>query len=158
MLTASRVGQPTFVSGFGVSGFVMAGIARVLVVDDDPLVCQIIQTILQEVRLDAVCVSDDKDAYRLIPTLPTIQALVVDVNLGPGTSGYDVARFARQVIPDLPVLYVSGEVAPETFMAFGVPDSGFIEKPFRPDDLLSALLKRLKHDSAKSRNGTPGRH
>ena len=76
----------------------------------------------------------------------------------PSGTGYDVARFARQVIPDLPVLYVSGEAAPETFMAYGVPGSGFIEKPFRPDDLLAALLKRLKRDSAESRNGTSKRH
>jgi len=118
--------------------------ARVLVVDDDPAVCELIQDVLQEVRLEAVCVSGDDAAYRRIPTLPTIQALVVDVNLGPGTTGYDVARFARQVIPDLPVLYISGEVGAEAFSSFAVPDSGFLEKPFMPDELLAALVGRLK--------------
>ena len=118
--------------------------ARVLVVDDDPAVCELIQDVLQEVRFEAVCVSGDEAAYRRIPTLPTIQALVVDVNLGAGTTGYDVARFARQVIPDLPVLYISGEVRPETFRSYAVPNSGFLEKPFLADELLAALVGRLK--------------
>lgn len=118
--------------------------ARVLVVDDDKSVCDLIQDILLEVRLQTVCVNDDKAAYRRIPTLPTIQALVVDVNLGHGTTGYDVARFARQVIPDLPVLYISGEARSETFQAYAVPGSGFVQKPFMPDELLAALVGRLK--------------
>ena len=118
--------------------------SRVLVVDDDPGVCELIQDVLREVRLEAVCVNGDQAAYRRIPTLPTIQALVVDVNLGRGTTGYDVARFARQVIPDLPVLYISGEVSPDTFRACAVPDSGFVQKPFMPDELLAALVGRLK--------------
>ena len=88
---------------------------RVLVVDDDPAVCELIQDILQEVQLEAVCVGDDQAAYRVLPTLPTFQAMVVDVNLGSSTSGFDVARFARQVIPGLPVLYVTGAASPEVW-------------------------------------------
>ena len=117
---------------------------RVLVVDDDPAVCELIQDILQEVQLEAVCVGDDQAAYRVLPTLPTFQAMVVDVNLGSSTSGFDVARFARQVIPGLPVLYVTGAASPEEFRSFGVPGSGYIQKPFMPDDLLAALIRRLR--------------
>jgi CheY-like chemotaxis protein len=131
--------------------------ARVLVVDDDPAVCELIQDVLQEVRFEAVCVSGDEAAYRRIPTLPTIQALVVDVNLGSGTTGYDVARFARQVIPDLPVLYISGEVGTETFHSHAVPGSGFLEKPFMADELLAALLSRLKLSKGSSAKKRPRR-
>lgn len=118
--------------------------ARVLVVDDDPAVCDLIQDILQEVRFEAVCVSNDKQAYRLLPTLPTFQALVVDVNLGQGTTGFDVARFARQIIPGLPVVYVTGDARPEALETFGVPGSGFVQKPFKADELLAELVGRLR--------------
>lgn len=118
--------------------------ARVLVVDDDPLVCELIQNILLEVRFDAVCVGDDRAAYRLLPTLPTFQAMVVDVNLGRGATGFDVARFARQIIPGLPVLYVTGEASPEAFRVHSVPGGGFLQKPFDADELLAALVSRLK--------------
>jgi DNA-binding response OmpR family regulator len=124
----------------------MGSIARVLVVDDDPAICELIHDILQEVRLKAVCVTGDREAYRIIPTLPTIQALVVDVNLGAGATGFDVARFARQVIPDLPVIYVTGHSTRDSFQALGVPGSDYLQKPFQVDDLLATLLTRLRPD------------
>jgi hypothetical protein len=68
--------------------------------------------------------------------------VVPDVNLGAGTTGYDVAKFARQMISDV-VVYVSGEVVPASFAAFGVPNSTFIAKPFRPDELVDAVTKKL---------------
>lgn len=117
--------------------------ARVLVVEDDPAICDLIQDMLKEVRVSAVCVTSDDAAYRIIPSLPTIQALIVDVNLGSGTTGFDVARFARQVIPDLPVVYVTGEASRESFRAFGVPDSDFVQKPFDVDHLLSTIVTRV---------------
>jgi CheY-like chemotaxis protein len=54
-----------------------------------------------------------------------------------------VARFARQVIPELPVLYVTGEASQESFEAFGVPESDFVAKPFTADDLLAKLQNRM---------------
>ena len=123
---------------------------RVLVVEDDPAICDLIQDMLEEVRLSTLCVNSDNEAYRVIPTLPTIQALVVDVNLGAGTTGFDVARFARQVIPDLPVVYVTGDASQESFRAFGVPDSDFVQKPFYIDELVSTIVSRVASRPARA--------
>ena len=123
---------------------------RVLVVEDDPAICDLIQDMLEEVRLSTLCVNSDNEAYRVIPTLPTIQALVVDVNLGAGTTGFDVARFARQVIPDLPVVYVTGDASQESFRAFGVPDSDFVQKPFDIDELVSTIVSRVASRPARA--------
>jgi DNA-binding response OmpR family regulator len=116
---------------------------RVLVVEDDPAICALITDILREAGLETECVQTDRSAYGIIPTLPTIVALVVDINLGAGTTGFDVARFARQVVPNLPVIYVTGEASPESFNAFGVPDSDFVAKPFTAGELLARLQSRL---------------
>jgi DNA-binding response OmpR family regulator len=116
---------------------------RVLVVEDDHAICALISDILEHAGLQAECVQNDRSAYAIIPTLPTIAALVVDINLGTGTTGFDVARFARQVIPALPVLYVTGEASENSFKAFGVPESDFIAKPFTADELLAKLQMRI---------------
>lgn len=116
---------------------------RVLVVEDDHAICALITDILEGAGLETECVENDRSAYAIIPTLPTIAALIVDINLGTGTTGFDVARFARQVIPQLPVLYVTGEASPDSFQAFGVPDSDFLEKPFTAGQLLAKLQTRL---------------
>jgi CheY-like chemotaxis protein len=116
---------------------------RVLVVEDDHAICDLIGDLLTGIGLEAVCVSSDRQAYDILPTLPVFSALLVDVNLGAGTTGFDVARFARQVIPDLPVLYVSGQASQASFKAFGVPDSAFIAKPFAAEELIEAVRSRL---------------
>ncbi|WP_165837259.1 response regulator [Phenylobacterium hankyongense] len=116
---------------------------RILVVEDDHAICALITDILQDAGFETRCVQTDREAYAVIPSLPTIEALILDVNLGSGTTGFDVARFARQVIPELPVIYVSGEASQTNFSAFGVPDSDFVEKPFTPDELLTTLRSRM---------------
>lgn len=110
-----------------------------LVVDDDADVCAIICEVLSAAGWSVECVSTDQEAHARIPRLPTLDGLILDVNLGRGTTGFDVARFARQVIPDVTVLYVSGAVSDSSFRAFGVPESGFLAKPFTPDELADVM-------------------
>jgi FixJ family two-component response regulator len=80
--------------------------------------------------------------------LPTFAAVILDVNLGSGTTGFDVARFARQVVPDLPVIYVSGDADRVSFETFGVPGSEFLEKPFAPEDMLRIIRAGLDCEGA----------
>jgi CheY-like chemotaxis protein len=85
------------------------------------------------------CAQSDKAAYELLSGVRTYDALVVDINLGAGTTGFDVARFGRKLRAQLAVMYVTGEVSAEAFQAFGVPDSGYLSKPFDADDLVLTL-------------------
>ena len=117
---------------------------RVLVVEDEHAICALISDILESADIETKCVKSDVEAYAELPTLPTYKALIVDINLGKGTTGFDVARFARQVVPHLPVIYVTGEADQESFRAFGVPDSDFLEKPFTPEELLGIVKSRLE--------------
>ena len=117
---------------------------RVLVVEDDRAICELMSELIgSALGLETVCVTTDRQAYDILPTLPTFSAILVDVNLGTGTTGFDVARFARQVIPDLAVIYVSGQASQTSFKAFGVPDSAFVAKPFTPEDLIEAVRARI---------------
>ena len=59
-----------------------------------------------------------------------------------------MARFARQVIPQIAVVFISGDVREAAFRAQGVPDSVFLEKPFQLDELVSALARKLAADPA----------
>ena len=116
---------------------------HILVVEDDPAIRELVSETLRDQDFSVECAKTDLDAYKRIPGLPTIEGLVLDINLGRGTTGYDIARFARQVIPDVAVVYVSGEMPPASFNAFGVPHSTFLEKPFTPDELLRAVNRLM---------------
>lgn len=107
----------------------------VLVVEDDHAIADVVTEALRDRGMAVEYAANDREAYGRIVDLPSLSALIVDVNLGVGVTGYDVARFARQVIPELPVFYISGSTPPDSHRAFGVPDSEFVMKPFRPHDL-----------------------
>jgi CheY-like chemotaxis protein len=71
------------------------------------------------------------------------RALVTDINLGPGKmDGWEVARHAREVDPDFPVVYVSGDSA-EEWASKGVPNSIMLTKPFAPAQLVTAVSQLL---------------
>jgi DNA-binding response OmpR family regulator len=64
--------------------------------------------------------------------------MVTDIRLGEGPNGWDVARHAREVIPTMPVVYMSGDSANE-HSAYGVPDSVMLQKPFATAQLVTAI-------------------
>jgi DNA-binding response OmpR family regulator len=111
----------------------------VLIVEDERQVCELMTDILEGADFDAHCVDSDRAAYTALTAVRRYSALVVDINLGQGTTGFDVARFARQMDPQLPVLYVSGQASAAYFKAFGVPGSVFVEKPFGADELVNQI-------------------
>jgi CheY-like chemotaxis protein len=111
----------------------------VLVVEDDPGVADLICALLKEEGYDCEWVRSDLKAQDAILRDSGPTALICDVNLGLGTTGFDVARFARQRHPDIPVIFMSGSVNETSFKAFGVPGSHFITKPFSLEDLQQTL-------------------
>lgn len=117
---------------------------RVLVVDDEPMLCAVLSDMLEDTEFKAECVHSDQEAYAAISTQPPLVALITDVNLGEGTTGFDIGRFARQALPNIVVVYASGEASPDSFKAFGVPSSAFLQKPFTSDELLAALREQLE--------------
>jgi DNA-binding response OmpR family regulator len=124
----------------------LEAVRQVLVVEDDRGICDLISDMLGQARFAVACVDSDRQAYERLSGPSAPDALILDINLGPGTTGFDVARFARQKAPTLPVIYVSGQATRESFKAFGVPGSYFVEKPFTIDELVDAVERALGED------------
>jgi DNA-binding response OmpR family regulator len=121
---------------------------RVLVVEDDRAICDLITDILAEAGITTRCAYTDREAYDTLAAPAAFDALILDINLGRGTTCYDIARAARRTAPGLPVIYVSGEADAEGVANFGVPGSLFVSKPFDPKALLAALRARLPGNAA----------
>ena len=114
-------------------------LARVLVVEDEPEVCELIHQQLADVGYEVVCAGNDDVAYRTLQAEPrSFQALIVDINLGRGTTGFDVARHARKLNPAVPVVYVTGG-DPSSVEMHAVDGAALVLKPFDRADLLGAL-------------------
>ena len=72
--------------------------------------------------------------------------VVTDIRLGSGPTGWDVARRARELVPGIPVVYVSGDSAYE-WDSRGLPNSVMIRKPFVTAQVLTAISTLLNQTS-----------
>ena len=82
------------------------------------------------------CTSAEAAELVLGSTGTELRALVTDVSLGGGTSGIELAQYAKRQFPGLNVIIVSGRPHHD------VPaDTCFLMKPFLPEELLDAVLR-----------------
>jgi DNA-binding response OmpR family regulator len=112
---------------------------RVLVVEDEPHICELLSDILEFEGLEPHCVQSDVRAFEALRGARSFACMIVDVNLGSGTTGYDVARYARSISSALPIVFVSGQTSQASFLANGVPGSLFLPKPFTPAELMERI-------------------
>ena len=77
-------------------------------------------------------------ALSVIEADPTrFRGLITDINLGKEPDGWEVARRGRELIPGLPVLYVSVDAA--DWPSKGVPKSIMVTKPFASAQIITAI-------------------
>lgn len=113
-----------------------------LLVEDEPLIGMMAKAVLDEHGANVVWVQTDRDAYRAIEAEgPALRVLITDINLREGTTGFDIARFARRLLPKLPVIYVSGEER-GTLSSFAVENASFLYKPV-PDAALVDTVESI---------------
>ncbi len=112
-------------------------------VEDDALISIVIQDALEEAGF---IVRHEAQGAEAIAALEehgsNICGLVTDIRFGGGSDGWALARRARELKPQLPVVYVSGDSAHEHTVQ-GVPDSIMLQKPFVSAQLITALTTLL---------------
>jgi CheY-like chemotaxis protein len=116
----------------------MAASRLLLLVEDDPLVRGTLAEALTEAGFEVLEAADAESALHVVASREDISALLTDINL-PGADGFVLARAARRIRPDLPVVYASGRVR-EVDPRRALPDAPFLAKPFS----LSCAVKMLE--------------
>lgn len=130
-------------------------LGRVLIVDDDRTLASMIEEDLIKTGFDCVRAATDRAAQKALSAGRPFDALVTDVNLGEGVTGFDLGRFARQHQPNIRIVYMSGEANVQHWMAFGVPSSDYLSKPFALDKLNALLLQALAPGRADTGDKQP---
>ena len=117
----------------------------VFVVEDEPLIQDLLGCVLEDAGFQVATAANGEEAIvKLEAQAPVFRSLLTDVNLRPGKlTGWDVARRARELNPDLAVVYMTGDSADE-WRAKGVPNSVLVTKPFAPAQVVTALSQLLK--------------
>lgn len=114
-----------------------------LLVEDEDTVRSVLEETLRDGGFDLKIAGNGADALAILESdSEAVRGLITDINLGSGPSGWDVAKRARELIPELPVVYMSGADA-EKWTSHGVPNSTIITKPFAPAQIVTAISTLL---------------
>ena len=116
--------------------------ASILIVEDEPDVAELVyEALVAKGYAVTMALGDQAALDELARDGCNFSALVADINLGPGVTGFDIARKARQLNRRIKVVYITGHGA--HLSRFGVEGSVMVPKPFSASDLadeVEALL------------------
>jgi PAS domain S-box-containing protein len=119
----------------------------VLLVEDEPVVRNLVHRVLQLKGYRVLAASDGDEARRIAERYPEeIHLLISDVVM-PRLGGAELARLLLRTRPCMRVLLISGHAAEE--MLNGEIDGSriaFFEKPFTPDSLIQKVRELLSSD------------
>jgi DNA-binding response OmpR family regulator len=118
---------------------------RILIVDDEPHICEALQDSLQADGYDVIVAHDGQTAIGLIALEAQrgpITGVILDMEM-PIVHGIEVLRRLRRQYPDLPILMISANHDRKTFdEAMRSGANAYLDKPFDRKRLV-ALCSRL---------------
>jgi CheY-like chemotaxis protein len=116
----------------------------VLVIEDETAVRDLVVDVLEELGYQTVQAADGPTGLRLLQSSMRVDLLVTDIGL-PGLNGRQVADAARQLRPDLKVLFMTG-YAENAAIANGFlePRMEMITKPFAVEALAARIRDMIE--------------
>jgi len=122
------------------------GAATVLVVEDEPLLRRSIRRLLEEQGYRVVEAENGATALQVLegPGSERIGLVLTDLRM-PVMDGRQLAAAIARQKPSLPLIFMSGFTAQLMDLRLVSPDLAFLAKPFRNEDLLAAVRRKLSH-------------
>ncbi len=118
-------------------------VPRILVVDDEMIVCESCKRILEEEGYEAETALSGKEAFEQMKDNP-FDVVITDLKM-PGIDGMEVLRTFRKDYPDSIIVMITGFSTVETAveaMKLGAFD--YIPKPFTPDEVAIVVKKAIE--------------
>ncbi len=133
---------------------VPAGNERVLVVDDEPQIVEMIRLMLEGLGYRVTATVESSEALKHFRDAPDNFDLVITDMTMPGMTGLDLAGEIMAIRPEVPVILCTGfsaVVSAETAEAGGI--RAFIMKPIIRKDLAKVIRKVLAEEDPNERIG-----
>ena len=117
---------------------------RVLLVEDEFLLADMVAEVLAEHGFEVFTAANAKDALRHLTCGSPCDILLTDIKLAGNIDGTTLARLARALRPNLPVVYASGSYRTIDELD-AVSGAIFVPKPYNPEKLCAMLSKMTAH-------------
>jgi DNA-binding LytR/AlgR family response regulator len=112
---------------------------KLFIVEDEPLIADYLVQCLLDEDFECVGVADSFDTAKELLKSCEPDLLLLDINLGEGPDGVDLAHFVNQQI-NKPFLFVTSNTDSKTLERVKLTNpSGFIMKPFKKQDLRAQI-------------------
>ncbi|MDR0924786.1 MAG: response regulator transcription factor [Hungatella sp.] len=122
---------------------------KILVVDDDPYIRELVGTFLKNASFEPVYATDGRDALN---KTDGVDLAVVDLMM-PKMDGYELCKNLRKYYENLPVLMLTAKAELQSKVrGFEAGADDYLTKPFEGDELIlrvKALLRRYKIESSQ---------
>lgn len=119
--------------------------AKILVVDDDKLVTDLLEKLLKSEGYQVVTTNDSSKALE-IANAETPDLVLLDLMM-PQPDGFRVCRMIREVpeFKRLPIIIVTAlDDSDSRAVAFGAGANDYLTKPFHPDELAEKIVAALE--------------
>ena len=125
--------------------------ARILIVDDDPLVPRTLRILLQKHGYDVETAQNAQEAFDCLAEAP-YDLVVSDINM-PGASGFDVLAHIKQESPATEVILVTGYGTIENAVR-GMKEGAFdyVTKPVLDDEMVLVVGRAIEASRLRSEN------
>ena len=118
--------------------------AAILIVEDDPLICELAGMMIGDLGHHIVLASDVGEGLAVLRSSQRFDALFTDIYLKRAIfGGCDLARQGRLMRPGLRILYTTGNAITESLKAVFVGGSHFLPKPYTAGQLQASLASLL---------------
>ena len=115
--------------------------ARILLVEDDPTVREVMGELLKALGYDLRVACDGPEALEVLGTAKF--DLVLTDHSMPGMTGLELAKEIRRVVPDLPLVLLTGAGPSGLAADSGSPFALVLSKPAPVNLLREAVIKAL---------------
>jgi CheY-like chemotaxis protein len=122
----------------------------VLVVEDEPTVRTLAESIIETLGFTIFSAANAREAIALLEQDEHIDLLFTDINLPDGPDaidGLELARKAVELRPGLRVIYTTGHGQTDGMTALFVEDATFLPKPYTAKHLTEAVLATAEGQS-----------
>ena len=118
-----------------------------MVVDDEPMVRQLIETVLVDRGWKVKIADGAESAVKLVAASDTPPVLMICDVLMPRVDGLELTRRMLAKVPQLDVILISGHLADSAWWPDDLGKIRLLKKPFMNQDLVTAVKEALENRS-----------
>ncbi len=127
---------------------------KILIVDDDPRVCEILSLYMQKEGFQVITSQNGEKALEIVDQ-ESIDLIILDIML-PQMDGWEVCRVLRNKNSQIPVLMLTAKTEDyEKIIGLDLGADDYVEKPFNPVEIVSRVKAILRRVAPSQEKGKP---